>query len=511
MTFRQRLISRFLFLVILAGTLLYWRHDGQLRAATNGAAPAPADTDTARLIATVLGTSPLEENLRKLTDEIGGRVPGTEANRKGVAWGVKAFRAAGVDEVHTETFSMPVSWSEGKTRLEILAPQPFSVRAVSMAWSRPTPENGIEARVLDLSEGGDDQFARVGGAAKGALVLIHTAVLHTWADLFAEYDNAPPIIERALHAGAAAILWMSTREHGLLYRHMHSEHGQLSSIPEVMLNREDALRMARFLAAGREVRAHLDMPNRAGGPMQVENVIAEIHGADKTGEVVMIGAHLDSWELGTGALDNGCDAALVIEVARAIRAAGLHPRRTLRFALWNGEEQGLLGSWAYTWAHREADLDRVAVYLNFDGGVGRFTGYSTGGRAEDLPALAEILKPVESWGGNAHTADTTSGSDHVDFLLQGVPTLDLNQDEGNYIVNYHASSDTMDKVDILQLKLQTAYAAVTMLGIANRDERISRRYTRAEVEALIKEKGFDVYMKRNGIWPQWLKGERGRQ
>lgn len=511
MNSQKRLLLALLLCAIPAGPLLFLRLDSRVQAATDGAATSSTETDPARLISAVLGPSPLEENLRQLTDGIGGRVPGTEANRKGVAWGVEAFRAAGVDEVHTENFTMPVAWAEGKTRLEVLSPQPISVRVVSMAWSMPTPEGGIEARLLDLGEGGDDEFARAGSAAKGALLLVHTAVLHTWADLFTEYDNAPPVIERSRKAGAAAILWMSTREHGLLYRHMHSEHGQLNTIPEVMLNREDALRLARSLAAGREVRARLDMPNRTGGPMQVENVVAEIRGADQAGEVVMIGAHLDSWELGSGALDNGCDAALVIEVARAIRAAGLHPRRTLRFALWNGEEEGLLGSWAYTWAHRESDLDHIVAYLNFDGGVGRFTGYATGGRTEDLPALREILKPVESWGGNAHTADTAGGSDHVDFLLQGVPTLDLNQEEGIYIVNYHASSDTMDKVDILQLKLQTAYAAVTMLGIANRDERLGRRYTRAEVEALIKAKGFDTYMKRNGIWPQWVKGERGRQ
>jgi Iap family predicted aminopeptidase len=307
------------------------------------------------------------------------------------------------------------------------------------------------------------------------------------------------------------VLWTSTREHGVLYRHMHGEHGELSAIPEAMLNREDALRLARAIAAGAQIRARLAMPNRTGGPVEVENVIAEIRGTDKAGEVVMLGAHLDSWELGTGALDNGCDAALVIEVARAIHAAGLRPRRTLRFALWNAEEQGMLGSWAYARAHRGADLDRVVAYMNFDGGVGRVTGYSTGGREELVAELEEILRPVGSWGMNQHTTDATSGSDHVDFLLEGVPTLDVGQEEGNYIVNYHASSDTLDKVDFLALKIQTAYAAVTMMGIANREQRFAPRKSRAEVEALIRKTGFDTYMKRNGMWPQWEKGERGRQ
>ncbi|NDQ58336.1 MAG: M20/M25/M40 family metallo-hydrolase [Acidipila sp.] len=475
------------------------------------AAAGVREGESAKLIAAVVGPSPLAENLRKLTDEIGGRVPGTPANREAVAWGIAGFRAAGVDEVHTEKFTLPVAWSEGHTRLEIMGPHSFPVHVVSMGWSRATPENGIEVRVLDVGDGSEAEFANAGSAAKGALLLVHTAVLRTWADLFQEYDNAGPVLERSLSAGAGAVLWMSTREHGLLYRHMNGEHGELSRIPEVMLNREDALHLARSIAAGEQVRARLEMPNRTGGAFEVENVIAEIRGTDKAGEVVMLGAHLDSWELGTGALDNGCDAALVVEAARAIRAAGLHPRRTLRFVLWNGEEQGMLGSWAYARAHRGADLDHVAAYLNFDGGVGRITGYSTGGREEVVPELEEILRPVAAWGMNQHTFDVTSGSDHVDFLLEGVPTLDLGQEEGNYIVNYHASSDTLDKVDILQLKLQTAYAAVTMMGIANREQRLAPRKSRAEVEALIHKAGFDTYMKRNGMWAQWENGERGRQ
>ncbi len=479
------------------------------RASSFAATPAGED-EAAKLISSILGPSSLEENLRKLTDEVGGRVPGTPANQKGVAWGVEAFRRAGVDEVHTEKFTMPVSWTEGATRLEVFASVRFSPRVVSLGWSPPVPGEGVEARVIDVGEGGEEAFARAGMATKGALLLVHTRLLRTWDDLFAEYDNAPPIIDRALKAGAAAILWMSTREHHLLYRHTNSQHGELDRIPGAMVSREDALRISRFVAAGQEVRAHLALPNRTGGPFEVENVVAEIRGTDKADEVVMLGAHLDSWELGAGALDNGCNSALVVEVARAVRASGIRPRRTLRFALWNGEEQGMLGSWADARAHR-ADLDRVVAYLNIDGGIGRITGFSVGGRKEIVAGVREVLRPIEAWGMNGHTTDVSSGTDHIDFFLEGVTTLDANQEEGNYIVNYHAASDTMDKVDILQLKMHAAYMGVTMVGIANRAERLGKRQSRAEVEALLKESGFDKYLQRNGIWPLWLTGERGRQ
>ncbi len=467
----------------------------------------PGEVD--RLIGHILGPSPMEENLRRLTDEIGGRVPGTDGNRKGVAWAEEAFRKAGVDEVHREKFTMPASWSEGPTRLEIISPTPFTAHAISIAWSPALP-SPVEASVVDLGEGTDADFARAGMAAKGAVILIHSKVLRTWADLFNEYAVAPPIIERAVKAGVVCILWTATREQGVLYRHINSLDGAIDRIPQLLVAREDALKVARFIATGQAVRARVALPNQAGGPIEVENVVAEIRGADKAGEVVMQGAHLDSWELGTGALDNGCNSAIVVEVARAIRAAGIKPRRTLRFVLWNGEEQGLLGSWAYVRAHR-AELDRIAAYLNIDGGIGHITGFSLGGRKDIEGAVREVLRPVASWGMNEHTLDATTGTDHVDFLLEGVPTLNANQLEGNYLPNYHATSDTIDKVDIRELKLHAAYAAVALIGIANREERIGKRQSRAEIEQLIQETGFGEQLKIFGQWQMWLDGRRGRQ
>jgi Zn-dependent M28 family amino/carboxypeptidase len=405
---------------------------------------------------------------------------------------------------------MPASWQEGETRLDVLAPQSFTPRVVSIAWSPGTPAGGVTAAVVDMGDGTEEEFARAGGATKGALLLVHSGVLRTWKDLFNEYFKAPPIIERARKAGAAGILWMSSREQGLLYRHINSFDGRLDVIPQALVAREDALRMARVIAAGQPVRSRLTMLHRDGGPFEAENVIAEIRGSDKADEIVMIGAHLDSWELGSGALDNGCNSALVVEVARAIRAAGVRPRRTIRFALWNGEEQGLLGSWAYARAHR-SDFDRLVTYVNYDAGVGEVTGYSLGGRRDLLAAVREVLQPVESWGMNAHTLDASTGTDHVDFLLEGVPTLLANQVEGNYVVNYHASSDTLDKVDLFALKRHTAYAAVTVAGIANREQRLGPRQSRAQIEALLLETGLDQQMKAFAMWEDWSDGRRGRQ
>ena len=468
-------------------------------------AQAPADNAASKLIAATLGPSPIEKNLRRLTDEIGGRVPGSPAMRKAVAWAVEAFRQAGVDEVHTEKFTMPASWSEGETRVEVLGAATFPVRAVSVGWS---PAANLEARVVDVGHGTEQDFARA-GEFRGAIVLVHAGLLRTLEDLFAEYMNAPGIIDRAVRGGAAAILWMSTRERGLLYRHQNNLLGEIDRLPQAIVAREDAERLARTLAGSGTLRVRLVLANRIGGPIEEENVVAEIRGTERPEEIVILGAHLDSWELGTGALDNGCNSALVIEVARAIRAAGLKPRRTIRFVLWGGEEQGMHGSWKYAQAHA-GEMDRIVANVTFDEGTGRTTGYSLGGRRDIEAAVREILRPVESWGANAHTADAFVGTDNLDFLLHGVPTLVANQEDSNYMENYHAESDTYDKADIRELKMNTAIAAITVYGIAYRAERIGKRQTRAEIEALMKETGLDNQLKTFGMWEQWQRGERGR-
>jgi len=476
-------------------------------------APSLCEEATRKIVANALGPSPLEENLRRLTDEVGGRVTGSPAMARAVAWAVAAFRQSGVDVVHTEKYMLPLAWSEGETRLEVLAPVPFPVRLVSVGWSPPTPAGGVEADVVDAGDGSEAAFARAGtgrGGLKGAILLVHSEVGRTWEDLFNDYLRAPAIIDRAVRSGAAAILWMSTHARRLLYRHQNSLSGELDRLPQAIVAREDAQRIGRFLTAGQNVRVRLEMPNRVGGPMEQENVVAEIRGRERPEEFVLLGAHLDSWELGTGALDNGCNAALVIETARAIGATGLRPRRSMRFVLFSGEEQGMLGSWAYVRTHR-SELDRAVAVVIFDEGIGRVTGYSLGGRKDIEAAVRDALQPVESWGANAHTADAFVGTDNLDFLLEGVPTLVANQEEANYLPNYHAESDTLDKVDFRELKLHAALAGVTLFGIAELPGRLGNRQSRAEVEALLKETGLDKQLQVFGYWPQWVQRQRGRQ
>jgi carboxypeptidase Q len=495
----------------------------KLQTAQNAAACSATDASScaqaaAKLMPMILGDSPMIENLRKLTDQVGGRVTGSPEMAKAVQWGIAGFRAAAVD-VHTEKYSLPVMWKEGATRMVITAPasaaaQNAALRGISVAWAPATPPEGIEAPVIDVRSGSDLEFSAAANL-QGAILLVHSEIGSTWGDLFNEYLRPPAIIARAVKEGAAAILWTGEREHLLLYRHTNSLDGEIDKIPQAVVAREDALRLGRLVAASQassqdRVRIRLSLPNEIGGPVEQENVVGEIRGYEKPDEVVILGAHLDSWELGTGALDDGCNAALVIEAARAIKAMGVLPKRTIRFVLFSGEEQGTIGSHEYVKAHA-AEMDKIRGVIIFDAGSGRTSGFSLGGRSDTEAPLRQILKTLDGWNVNEHTADASFGTDNFDFLLEGLPTFVANQEMANYLANYHAASDTFDKVDQRELKMNTVIAALTAWGIADRAEPMGKRLTRAELDALVKRTGLDDQMKALGYWEQWQSGARGRR
>ena len=188
----------------------------------------------------------------------------------------------------------------------------------------------------------------------------------------------------------------------------------------------------------------------------------------------------------------------------------LVPRRTIRFVLFSGEEQGMVGSWQYVQAHR-AEMEKIRGVIIFDSGSGRTPGFQLSGRVDIRDAVSEILRPLASWDVNNHTLDGDIGTDNWDFVLDGVPTMVANQAEANYLPNYHAASDTYDKVDFRELKMNTVIAAVTAWGVADREQPLGRRYSRAEIEKQLKETGLDEQMKKQGMWDVWVNGSHGRK
>jgi carboxypeptidase Q len=460
-----------------------------------------------KLVAALLGDTPMVEDLEELTDVIGGRPTGSAANERAVEWALGRFREAGVP-VQVEPFEMPARWLERSASASVEGEGiAFSPKVAAMPFSTATPDKGMRARLVDIGFGAVEDFARVGATCKDAMLLVETRVLEDIPGLFQEYIDAAAIEERAFAAGARGVVYMGSRTRGVLYRH-NASLGEANEHPLLVMEREGAQRALRLLRAGHELSLHFTIDIDRGDEYRSRNVIAEIRGAESPEEIVVIGAHLDSWDLGTGALDNACNVALVIDIARQIKALGLTPRRTIRFALYNGEEQGLYGSWAYTTAH-SAELDRHVMASSYDIGSGRITGFLTGGRPEILAAVESALVPVAGLGPFTNLDVPTAGTDHFDFMLQGIASLVADQESANYGPNYHARTDTFDKVNRNQIRLNAAIAAAVTYGFAEMEVTWGRQ-SREEISQLIASTDLDSQMRAFHIMEDWESGRRGR-
>jgi hypothetical protein len=465
---------------------------------------SPSTTD--QLVAALLSDTPLISDLKQLTDEIGGRPTGSRQNKAAVAWGVEKFKQAGLD-VHTEKVPMPRLWLEQSSNAVISGTNlSFTPAVTALTFSPATAKTGLTAPLLDGGAGMETDFRHLGPAAKDAFVLIHTKELIDIDGLFEEYANSVKIERNAHKAGVKGLIYMSSRPKGLLYRH-NASLGPSNALPMAVMAREGAQKATRLLAQGTALRLTLTLNIRDESAYDSENIVAEIKGSQHPEDIFVLGAHLDSWGLGDGANDNGANAALVIDIARQMKELGITPKRTIRFVLWNGEEQGMYGSWAYIRSHR-AELNNHVATATIDIGTGRILGFFTNGRSDIQHALDQALLPVAGLGPFEHINAPIVGTDNYDFMMNGIANLVANQAPYNYGPNYHASSDTFDKVDQRQLKLNATIMAAVTLGLANSDEHWARASKR-DVQKLINETDLRAQMDTFNLYPAWKDGSRG--
>jgi carboxypeptidase Q len=466
------------------------------------------DSGAQRLAGRAVGMTPMPDDLRELCDRIGGRPSGSQACERSIEWAAAKFKAAGVDSVSLESFTVPNLWLAESAEAACISPEPFSIRLVAAPYSPSTPEGRpLEARLVDAGDGSSEAFARLGETARGAIALVRTKEMKSFDDLFEEYLRNSPLLEAAKKAQVSGLMLQSTRARGLLYRHPITFNATFAPLPVATISRESAARLGRLLEKG-EVRVRLSLVNKTGGPYELRNVIGEIRGREKPEEIVVLGAHIDSWDLGTGAEDNGVNVALVIDVARGIKELGLVPRRTIRFALFTGEEQGMWGSAGYVKRHA-GELDRHIAAVVFDIGSGRTTGFYLNGREEMRKPVDEALSAVAGLSASDHSNEGIDGTDNFDFLLSGVPNLVASQDPSSYLPDYHAESDVLERVNFREAKANVAIASALVWGLANSPERAAKRQTRAEVDKLLIDTKLDLQMKQFGQWEDWTAGRRG--
>lgn len=442
-----------------------------------------------------------ESDLRVLCDSIGPRMVGTAGMRHALEWAETTFGEAGLSRVRLEAVPVPLRWREGATHVKVLEPSAYTVRAAASALS-PAIETTLEADVADGGSGREGFIRRSASEFRDRVLLVSLDEADSFETIAATQRDAMVALREATEVGAKAVLFVSNRSNRLLYRHINSFSGELDEIPSLLVAREDGLRMLRALRDGATVRARITMPNQIGAPFETANVIGEIPGTDLPQEIVVLAAHLDSWDLGTGCLDNGVNVVLVTAVARSIMTSRFRPRRTLRFVLFGGEELGLLGSRAYVDRHR-TELDRHVAVIVHDMGNGPLLGYSVGGREEVLPTLASLLAPLLGPDHLAHTVDPYFISDNFTFVLRGVPALFGIQDTSAFFLPYHTEADTYDKVSLENIRDTAVAAAATLLGISEREPRIAERLSEPDVTAWMRSAGVERYLRFLGVWDLW--------
>jgi carboxypeptidase Q len=488
-----------------------------------------ADPETAsRLADAEFNHGQVVETAAYLADRIGGRLTNSPAMREAERWTQQQFRDWGLHNVHAEGFDFGRGWWIESASVRMTAPRPLALRAIPVAWT-PGTSGPVTAPIIVAPMSEVRHFDQWRGKLRGKIVLVtlpadprdnsapNFARLSD-ADIaklneYQQPNNDPHGLERRIKRrgfaaqldkflkaeGAVAWARMSYRPNGLL----HGEGslykvGESPSVPGIELAAEDYRRLARLAKTGPvsvEINSNV---HYADGDRNAYNIFAEIPGTDPNAGYVMAGAHLDSWVAGDGAADNGAGSAVVMEAARILSSLGIRPRRTIRFALWAGEEQGLLGSFAWIEKHlatRPAASNPdvaaagpysniysypvtplpgfrdLAAYFNIDNGSGKIRGIYAEGNLAAVPMLKDWLSPFGSMGASAVVVQQTGGTDHVGMARLGVPAFQFIQDPLEYeSIVHHSNLDTFDHLRAQDLRQAAVILASVLLSAANADK-----------------------------------------
>jgi len=459
--------------------------------AQTSAPPAPAlaseeQTALLRLGSQLLLADKAYEYDRHLADGIGPRLTGSANYVEAANWAESEFTRLGLSHVHREPWEIPATWEpETLATARMLKPHEQRLHLESEGWSPSTPEGGVRGNVFYLKDVTSDAVKANAAQIKDAIVLLDQA------DLRLDQELLIGKLFDALHMlgeeGARGIIFgfgAANNAPSLIGDTAFT--GTLANIPCGNLGLEDTLLLRRLLEKG-PVEVEFTFKNRIRRNVKVENVVAEIPGSDPNAGFVIVGGHLDSWNPGTGAEDNGTGASTVLAVAAAVKAAGLTPRRTMRFILFGGEEEGLLGSTHYAHDHASELAQCAGVFVS-DSGSEPPKGWLTFARADASKAL-EPLEPILSGLDAAETTDGggfTFSTDEGPFIVQGVPSFVLWTPMDKYMLLHHKPSDTFDKVDPRDLDLGVAVVGITAYAFADSPTTL-KHFDAAEVESQLKD------------------------
>lgn len=421
-----------------------------------------------RLLQAARGEGQGWKRLTELTDTFGHRLSGSPQLELALHWGAERMRADGLDEVRLEPVMVP-HWVRGQESLELLSPVRQKLVLLGLGNSIGTPSEGLEAE-LAVVQSFEELDAR-GAELKGKIVLYD--VPFTNYRETARYRGSGA--SRAARHGAVAVLLRSVGPVGLRSPHTGAMRydPEQPQIPAAAIPAEDAARLHRLIDGGLRPRVRLEMEARMLPDVPSANLVAEIRGREKPNEVVLLGAHIDSWDVGTGAMDDGAGCAMVWEALRLIRAAGLKPRRTIRLVWFTNEENGLRGGQAYRDRYQEQLKDHVLAFET-DSGAFKPKGFGFSGddkaRAQ-IREIAALLAPI----GATEVGAEGGGADIGPSVEAGkLPSASLSVEGERYFVYHHSPADTLERLDPDDVATGSASIALLAYVVADQAERLGQ-------------------------------------
>jgi hypothetical protein len=427
------------------------------------AIPEPVRATASALREEALRGTQAFEYVRSLTTEVGPRLAGSPGDRAGVAWGVRTLKALGFENVRAEKVTVP-HWERGAESGEITAPWPQPVALAALGGSVGTPEGGIEAEVIEVPT--LDALASVPAEkVRGKIVFFNTRMERTKDG--SGYGRAVGVRgggpSAAAKLGAVAIVIRSIGTDNNRTPHTGATRYAegVERIPAAALSNPDADLLADQINSGKPVRFRLKLGAKYLPDAESANVIGEVRGREKPDEIVLLGCHLDSWDLGTGAVDDGAGCAIMMEAARLIGARKERPRRTIRVVLYANEEFGLSGARAYAEAHK-AELDKHVLAGESDFGSGQVWQIASRVDPKALPVIAGLAGIL---GVEQGSNEADGGADLIPLTPARVPVVSLAQDGTYYFDLHHTANDTLDKIDPKDLDQNVAsWAAVAWVA-----------------------------------------------
>ena len=440
--------------------------------------------------------------LTELSDEVGARVTGTPSAQKASDWGLAKMKAIGLQNVRAEKWSMWKGWTRGKAEAELLAPTRHPLTIDAMGWTGSTPTSGVEAEVVTANLFDLDEEIRSVAKFRGKIVLMSPkgSPKKGFDLIFAQFGD---FLRAAHQAGAYAVIG---GQGGFKAEGMHLTHtGILGfaadfAIPVVDMTREDEGQLERYLDAGKTVRVRMNVQNTfSNGPVDSANVVGEIPGREHPEEIFVVGAHLDSWDLSEGTTDNGTGSSSVLAAADAIVKSSSRPRRTIRFVLFTGEEQGLLGSLAYIKQH-EGEMKNHLGDVVLDSGQGPIKEFQLGGRSDLLPAFEPFLRALSNLREIQVSDRIEVGTDTLPFTIAGLPGINLDQDSPDYKYTNHSAADALEAVKPDALAQNATIIAMTAFWIADRPDRLALPWPAERTAKMLRDKGEFDTLKAFGLW-----------